>query len=124
MSSQCLVNEFPIISFQQNMKETFSDPEQIIITPLVLSCFFLWKGPSKCNINTNKRGMKIIFANYLNTGEHWIKQLDQALFETTFWKKLPRKVGKHRCLEKGVLKILAKCIQSPVKHLRWTLLQK
>ena len=49
-----------------------------------------------------------------------LKTLDKAtwlaLFETTFLKKLSKKVGKHKYLEKGVLKILAKYIQNPVKY--------
>ena len=51
--------------FQVNMKETFSHPEQTIITPLTFSDFS-WKIPKRGNIYTNKASMSIVFANYLN----------------------------------------------------------
>ena len=80
----------------------------------MLFLFFSEKDLSKCNIKTHKRNMKFIFANYFEkyaqinannwkcyrkflglTWKHWIKQLDKALFQTTFRKKLSRKSGKH-----------------------------
>ena len=51
-----------------------------------------------------------------------IKHFGETLFETTLKKEPSRRVRKYRCLEKGVLKILAKNIQNPVKHLRWSFL--
>ena len=115
----------------------------------MLFLFFSEKDLPKCNIKTHKRNMKFIFANYFEkyaqinannwkcyrkflglTWKHWIKQLDKALFQTTFRKKLSRKSGKHmfekRCFKNlhSEKDINSKIHSEPCQHLRWRFLQK
>ena len=47
------------------MKQTFSNPDETIVTPLAFLIFSCEKDPLKRNINIHKKNMKTIFASNL-----------------------------------------------------------
>ena len=47
------------------MKQTFSNPDETIVTSLAFLIFSCEKDPLKCNINIHKKNMKTIFASNL-----------------------------------------------------------